>query len=70
MSKADEINDKKTISTKISVTITFYEKSAKKDTWGSNNISYELYYNTKKGILDVFEIGAFGDSTLVKKITR
>lgn len=66
MSKADEINNKKPLSTIITTRIIFYEEPPKKDTWGSNNISYELYYNTKNGILDVFEIGAFGDSTLVK----
>lgn len=34
---------------------------------GSNNVSYELHYNSKNGMLEVFEIGAFGDSTLVKR---
>lgn len=29
------------------------------------NVEYELYYNSKDGIMQVNEIGAFGDSTLV-----
>ena len=51
----------------IKTTITFYEESPQKDTWGSNDIVYELYYNTENGILNVIKIGAFGDGTLVKR---
>lgn len=68
MSKADEIKDNKPINTTITTTIVFYEEPPQKDTWGSNNIVYELYYDTKNGILNVTEIGAFGDGTLVKRL--
>lgn len=46
-------------------TIVFYEEPPQKDTWGSNDIAYEIYYTSKDGIMQVHEIGAFGDSTLV-----
>ena len=45
--------------------VVFYEEEAKPNTWGSNNIIYEIWYDTKDGIMQVHEIGAFGDSTLV-----
>lgn len=59
------IDNNKPVNIVLSTTVTFYEEPPKRDTWGSNNIRYELYYNTKNGILGVFEVGAFGDSTLV-----
>ena len=62
-----DIDNNKPVNIIISTTIVFCEEPSKKDTWGSNDISYELYYRTKDGILDVFEIGAFGDGTLVKR---
>ena len=46
-------------------TIVFYEEPPQKDTWGSNDTAYEIYYTSKDGIMQVHEIGAFGDSTLV-----
>ena len=46
-------------------TIVFYKEEAKPNTWGSNDIIYEIYYDTKDGIMQVYEIGAFGDGTLV-----
>lgn len=49
----------------IRYTIVFYEEPSKKDTWGSNDVMYEIYYNSKDGIMQVHEIGAFGDGTLV-----
>ena len=49
----------------IRYTIVFYEEPSKKDTWGSNDIMYEIYYTSKDGIMQVHEIGAFGDGTLV-----
>lgn len=69
MRKADEKNIDNNEPTNISIntTITFYEEPPKRDTWGSNNIKYEIYYNTANGIMQVFEIGAFGDATLVKR---
>ena len=62
------IDNNKPVEIIINTKITFYEEPPKRDTWGSNNIVYELYYNTKDGILNVNEIGAFGDGTLVKRL--
>lgn len=62
-----DIDNNKPVNIAIKTTITFYEEPAKRDTWGSNDISYEIYYNTANGIMQVFEIGAFGDATLVKR---
>lgn len=45
--------------------IVFYEEPPKRDTWGSNNVVYELDYDSKDGIIRVWEQGAFGDSTLI-----
>lgn len=45
MSKADEIDNKKAVNIIISFTIIFYEEPPKKDTWGSNNVAYQLFYN-------------------------
>jgi len=59
------IDNNKPVNIVINTTITFYEEPPQKDTWGSNDIRYELYY--KNGILQVFEIGVFGDGTLVKQ---
>lgn len=61
------IDNNKPVNIIIKTIITFYKEAPKKDTWGSNNITYELYYNTEDGILNVTEIGAFGDGTLVKR---
>lgn len=66
MSKVDEIDNNKPINIIISTTITFYKESPKRDTWGSSSVSYEIYYHTDDGIMRVFEIGAFGDSELIK----
>lgn len=46
-------------------TIVFYEEETKPNTWGSNNVVYEIWYNTKDEIMQVHEIGAFGDGTLI-----
>lgn len=62
------IDNNKPVNIIIKTTITFYEEPPQKDTWGSNNVVYELYYNTEDGILNVTEIGAFGDGTLVKRL--
>lgn len=62
-----DIDNNKPVNIVISTTVVFYKEPTKKDNWGSNDIKYELYYNTEDGILQVFEIGAFGDSTLVKR---
>lgn len=62
------IDNNKPVNIIIKTTITFYEEPPKKDTWGSNDVTYELYYNTEDGILNITEIGAFGDGTLVKRL--
>lgn len=59
------IDDYKPVNNVIRYTVVFYEEPSKKDTWGSNDVMYEIYYNSKDGIMQVDEIGAFGDSTLV-----
>ena len=45
--------------------VIFYEELPQKNTFGSNNVSYEIYYDTKTKTMKVVEIGAFGDGTLV-----
>lgn len=48
-------------------TIVFYEKETKANTWGSNDVAYEIFYDTKSEIMQVFKIEAFGDATLVAR---
>ena len=59
------IDNNKPANNIIRYTIVFYEEPSKKDTWGSNDVMYEIYYNSKDEIMRVHEIGAFGDSTFV-----
>ena len=59
------IDDNKPVNNILKYNVVFYEEPPQKDTWGSNNITYEIWYDTKDGIMQVHEIGAFGDSTLV-----
>ena len=60
-----DIDKNKPLNNIIRYTVMFYEEPPKEGTWGSNDIVYELAYDTKEGIVQVFEQGAFGDSTLV-----
>lgn len=60
-----DIQNNKPVNNIIKYTIVFYEEEPKEHTFGSNDIMYELFYETKSGILDILEVGAFGDSTLV-----
>lgn len=62
---AMNIDDYKPVNNVIRYTVVFYEEPSKRDTWGSNDVMYEIYYNSKDGIMQVHEIGTFGDSTLV-----
>ena len=62
------IDNNKPVSISINTTITFYEEPPKIDTWGSNDTRYEIYYNTANGIMQVFEVGTFGDRTLIKRL--
>ena len=59
------IDNKKPINNILKYNVVFYEEEAKPNTWGSNDIVYEIYYDTKDGIMQVCEVGAFGDSSLV-----
>lgn len=61
------IDNNKPVNIAINTTITFYEETPKRDTFGSNEVGYELYYNAKDGILYVSEIGSFGDRTLIQR---
>lgn len=62
-----DIDNNKPLSISINTTITFYEETPKRDTFGSNSVGYEIYYNTQNGIMYVSEIGSFGDRTLIKR---
>lgn len=46
-------------------TIVFYEEEPEPNTFGSNDIAYEIFYSTKTGIMQIDEIGEFGDRRLV-----
>lgn len=59
------IDNNNPINNIIRYTVVFYEEEPKPNTWGSNNVEYEIYFTSKDGIMQVHEIGAFGDSTLV-----
>ena len=59
------IDNKKPINNILKYNVVFYEEEAKPNTWGSNNVEYEIYFTSKDGIMQVHEIGAFGDNTLV-----
>lgn len=61
------IDNNKSINNILRYTVVFYEEELKPNTWGSNDVIYEIYYDTKEGIMSVFEYGAFGDSTLVAR---
>lgn len=62
-----ELEETKPVNAIINTTIVFYEEPPKKDTWGSNNIEYKLCYNSKTGIVNIYEVGAFGDGTLIRR---
>jgi hypothetical protein len=64
----EEIENKKPINNIINYSVVFYEDKPKENTWGSNAIMYELYYRTEDGIMNIFEVGSFGDRTLVRRI--
>lgn len=62
-----EIENNKPINITLDIGISFYEEEPKENQWGSNDISFEIYYNTKNGIMNVNEVGAFGDRTLINR---
>lgn len=55
----------KPIKNRIIHQISFYEEEPTPNTFGSNNISYEIYYDD--GIMQVWKIEAFGDKTLINQ---
>ena len=59
------IDNNKPVNNILRYTVVFYEEPPQKDTWGSNDVMYEIYYTSKDGIMQIHEIGAFGDGTLV-----
>lgn len=63
----EEIENKKPINNIINYSVVFYEDKPQKNIWGSNAIMYELYYRTEDGIMNIFEVGSFGDRTLVAR---
>jgi hypothetical protein len=63
----ENIENNKPENIKINTKIVFYEDEPEPNTFGSNTIMYELYYERNDGILTVLETGAFGDSTLVAR---
>ena len=53
--------------TTISTKLCFYSEKPQANIWGSNSICYEIYYETKNGIMQIYTIGSFGDATLTKR---
>lgn len=51
----------------LKLTLSFYEEETKPNTFGSNNVVYEIYYSYGTGIVRVIEIEAFGDRTLINQ---
>lgn len=47
--------------------LTFYEEEPKPNTFGSNNVAYEILYFYDKGIVHVERIDCFGDRVLEKR---
>jgi len=63
----ENIENNKPINITLDIGISFYEEESKENQWGSNDISFEIYYNTKNGVMSVNEVGAFGDRTLINR---
>lgn len=59
-------NNEKVKNIVISCEVIFYKEPPEPNTFGNNDIAYQIYYHTDTGIMRVFEIGAFGDATLVR----
>lgn len=51
----------------IIVYLTFYEDEQNENTWGTSSIRYEIVYIYETGTMQIWEIGAFGDATLVSQ---
>lgn len=63
----ENIKNNKPVNITLNIGISFYEEDAKENQWGSNDITFEIYYNTKNGIMNVSKVGAFGDRTLINR---
>lgn len=63
----EKIENNKPVNITLNIGVSFYEEELKENEWGSSNISFEIYYSTKNGIMSVNEIGAFGDRTLINR---
>lgn len=55
----------KPVRNSIKYTVAFYEEEVEPNTFGSNNIAYEIYY--EDGIMEVIKLDAFNDRTLIGK---
>ena len=60
-----DIDNNKSVNNIINYTVVFYEEETEANTFGSNDVMYEIFYSTKTGIMQVEEAGAFGDRTLI-----
>lgn len=63
----ENIENNKPVNITLNIGISFYEEEAKENQWGSNDITFEIYYNTKNGIMNVNKVEAFGDRTLINR---
>lgn len=63
----ENIENNKPVNITLNIGVSFYEEESKENQWGSNDVSFEIYYNTKNGVMSVNEIGAFGDRTLINR---
>ena len=62
-----EIENNKPVNITLNIGVSFYEEEPKENQWGSNDVSFEIYYSTKNGVMNISEIGAFGDRTLINR---
>lgn len=60
----NNIDNNKPCRNVLSYTVVFYDEPPEENTFGSNRISYQIFWDDK-GIMQIIEIGAFGDGTLV-----
>lgn len=59
------IENNKPVNNIIRYTVVFYRDDEPREVdWGSNDVMFEIVYNSKYGIAEVYKIGGFGDATL------
>lgn len=63
----EHADNNKPVNITLKIGITFYEEETGENEWGSDDIAFEMYWNSKNGILNLDEVGAFGDRTLIKR---